>query len=131
MENTLENKAKFFALYIFQKQIIVRNGFQNRDNNSLLIDECDVLELKSLSSITDSDLKNIALFYEPTASNVKLDNDQIIFDFLYGEENESAAIEITQDFALDYTRSKGYANVWMELGVNDLISYGWIKLKTD
>jgi hypothetical protein len=29
----------------------------------------------------------------------------------------------------DYLRSKGYALPWMDLSVEDLVEYGWIKLK--
>ena len=30
---------------------------------------------------------------------------------------------------VDYLRSKGYALPWMDLSVEDLVKYGWIKLK--
>lgn len=67
MENTLENKAKFFAQHLFQA-IIVSSEYDNnrykvepysltiirRGNNSTR------LELKSLSSITDEDAIEVA-----------------------------------------------------------------------
>jgi hypothetical protein len=33
--------------------------------------------------------------------------------------------------AYDYLRSKGYALAFHDLSVEDLINYGWIKLKTN
>lgn len=133
MENTLENKAKFFAQYWGQEiqwdNTLDFSTHQRFDNIDLRVREGDCLVLKPLSSITDEDLKAIAKFYEPTAHEVKFSDDQICFDFIYGDSHASGAIEYNSDFAQDYLRSKGYALPWMGLSVEKLEQYGWIKLK--
>ncbi|MDQ1859279.1 hypothetical protein [Chryseobacterium sp. WLY505] len=131
MENTLENKAKFFAQYWGQK-VLVKDEHENcpvGHNLSFEFIENAYLELKPLSSITDEELVKIAQFYEPTAHNVKLDDGQILFDFIYGDQGASGAIEISDGYCLDWLRSNGFATEWMGLSVEDLVNYGWIKLK--
>ena len=32
-------------------------------------------------------------------------------------------------YEVDYLRNKGYALPWMNLSVQDMVDYGWIKLK--
>ncbi|QWT88138.1 hypothetical protein KBP46_10050 [Chryseobacterium sp. PCH239] len=132
MENTLENKAKFFAQYF--KQRVLRTSMSPEVvpvatwtlNNPL---EEEYLELNPLSSITDEELVIIVKFYEPTAHNVKLDDGQIEFDFIYVDQGASGAIEISDGYCLDWLRSNGFATEWMGLSVEDLMSFGWIKLK--
>ena len=53
----------------------------------------------------------------------------IIDDYL-NRVHENANFNIEQ-YEIDYLRSKGYALPYMDLSVEDLISYGWIKLKVN
>lgn len=136
MENTLENKAKFFAQYWGQDLIKVEMpewGGKTRIVDSLTLESDSFnrfyLELKPLSSITDEELVKIAKFYESTAHNVKLDDGQISFDFIYGDQGASGAIEISDGYCHDWLRSNGFATEWMGLSVETMIEYGWIKLK--
>ncbi|WP_430827264.1 hypothetical protein [Chryseobacterium indologenes] len=134
MENTLENKAKFFAQYWGQEvfkyfdTLKIQTYFKLDHENFGNIHN-GYLELKPLSSITDEELVKIAQFYESTAHNVKLGDDQILFDFIYGDQGASGAIEISDGYCLDWLRGNGFATEWMGLSVEKQIEYGWIKLK--
>ena len=111
MENTLENKAKFFAQYWGQKIVrmlrsdglTIVNG-RNLDRNISV----SCLELKPLSQISDEDAITLKLFI----NKKKLDwND-----------------ELTQIEA-DYLRSKGYALPYNGISVETLIEWEWLTLK--
>lgn len=132
MENTLKNKSTFFAQYWGQSNIISTldqtKTFASHNLTSEYLKDY-FLELKPLSSIKDEELVIIAKFYEPTAHNVKLEDGQILFDFVYGDQGASGAIEISDGYCLDWLRSNGFATEWMGLSVEDLVSFGWIKLK--
>lgn len=133
MENTLENKAKLFAQYWGQRvgNFVGSTGLFTI--SQLYFKKSSVkqswLELKPLSSIRDEELTSIVKFYEPTAHNVKLEDNQIEFDFIYGDQGSSGAIEISDGYCLDWLRSNGFATEWMGLSVENLVSFGWIKLK--
>lgn len=129
MENNLENKTMFFAQYWGQRVFV---GHVLEEVNSSYIDpmyDTSILELKPLEDITDDDLMTIAKYYEPTTYKVKSNSDEIVFDYMYGDNFSSAAIGYDYGYALDYLRSKGYALPWMGLSVEKQIQYGWVKLK--
>lgn len=131
MENTLENKAKFFAQYyglkccnyydfLKRKRTCHVNGF-----SSHRIYE-SYLELKPLSSITDEDAIKVARL------NPSVEKD----GFLIGMSSERAIrfaknniyfLQYKTETA-DYLRSKGYALPYMGLSVENQIEYGWVKL---
>lgn len=106
IENTPENKAKFFALYWGQKIVAVRiddgddRGYYEVGNNWYCGLEDSYLELTPLSQITDEDVVSV---YNLTG---------------------------VDEVHVDYLRSKGYALPWMGLSVEDLVSYGWVKVKS-
>lgn len=123
MENTLENKAKFFALY--WGQTCYRNDIKN--TGSYVEYHIDTHYLKEgyllltpLSQITDEDLTGVY----PHGSKA-------LFDY-YGNGNMEFAIKRflyhmkPSDF--DILRSRGYALPYMGLSVEQLIEYGWAKL---
>ena len=111
MENTLENKAKFFAQYWWQEVFLLNNNkyriTKSRFNAETLKQEC-YLELKPLSQISDEDAIKLGF------TNAR--------DFL-------AVADIYHIYHVDYLRSKGYALPYMDLSVEDLVEYGWVKLK--
>lgn len=133
MGNNLENKAKFFAQYWGQRvgNFIGSTGLFTISQLYLKksVVKQSWLELKPISSITDEELVKIAKFYESTAHNVKLAYGQIVFDFIYGDQGASGAIEISDGYCLDWLRSNGFATEWIGLSVENLVSFGWIKLK--
>ncbi|MES2593169.1 MAG: hypothetical protein V4608_14905 [Bacteroidota bacterium] len=130
MENTLENKAKFFAQYWGQYLVIMPKISMNipihvHHVNLSHIQEC-VLQLKNLSSITDEDaLECYNIHFKgyldkdirPSESRINFSKNHII------KPIEVCILEVT-----DCLRSKGYALPYMGLSVDQLVEYGWIKL---
>lgn len=137
-ENTLENKARFFALYTGQKIFYSEHHggafeLSNYEPTTLWKDETIYVKLTPLSSITDEDAIEVSNLlvngYEIGCEPHTLDNGlDFISRFKYndGKENFYSAIEWSN--AIDLLRSKGYALPFLDLSVSDLIEYGWIKL---
>ena len=121
-ENTLENKARFFAQYWGQHVLYFSSDFLRKIDNLTLdsIENDDFLELKPLSQIGDEDAVEISKFYPSFGSDIRNAVKE-----LFKEWN---VLELSIETG-DYLRSKGYALPWMDLSVEDLVEYGWIKLK--
>lgn len=135
LENTAEDKAKFFAQHYRQK--VMRT-----DQTSLIL--CDpvaighgdwYLELTPLSQITKEDAIDVfdLLFsYSETHKNkpkdfkIEFGKDwaSIIFNDAYGHFFPKDYVQM-----IDFLRSKGYALPWMGISVETLTEWGWIKLK--
>lgn len=113
MENTLNNKGKFFAQYWDQKVMTKVVRGENKAKITTHNDVCSnwkfgelvesYLELKPLSSITDEDAKKLG-YSSP---------------FLLKKHSS---------FQVDELRALGYALWWHDLSVEKQIEYGWIKL---
>jgi len=130
MENTLENKAKFFALYFMQR--VYNNSNYPENKNTLLdyallsyTDKAEYLELKPLSSISEEDAIELAKIENDFTDPIRRGKAIIRF-FEY-----SSYRHYTCGRMIDFLRSRGYALPWMGLSVEKLIEYGWIKLKED
>jgi hypothetical protein len=131
-QNTLENKAKFFAQYYSQNISYVkiedaedRGPFEIDFKDWRVRHEDSYLQLKPLSKISDEESIELALINESLGDNKNIE------DLI----NHSKKIIIPMiSFAginsihADYLRSKGYPVPWMGLSVDDLIEYGWIKI---
>lgn len=141
MENTLENKAKFFALYLGQKVMRCKtfnvttgnglSGLMNVDVNSETIKENWFLELKTLSSISDEDAEYCIGKTEcsmrkndPNSGDYGMSPSSIFVNSMIGD----SSYHIGRREA-DYLRSKGYALKWMDKTVKEQILDGWVKLK--
>lgn len=124
MENTLENKVKFFPLYYGRKALHRNHEYEvcgetlwdlSRDDKFN-----DKLLLKPLTKITDYDLQGIYYY------GVKE------FSRYYGNGNLKFAINrfLTQMLPgnADLLRYRGFAIPWCGLSVEKQIEYGWIKL---
>lgn len=151
-ENNLENKKKFFAQYWGQE--IVKWNFSAGGHSSMRLTVDDIrlntpnesdffLELTPLSQITDEDL--IELIEIPEGweifkiykyksdgySGVKIrkpyDENELKFNE-DGFKYDIKTISLNHK-NYDILRSKGYALPWMDLSVEDLVEYGWVKLK--
>ena len=120
-ENTLENKAKFFAQYWGQHVLYFSSDFLRKIDNLTLdsVENDDFLELKHILQISDEEAILMYRGLETHYENAK----QFLEDYV-------ALGFLSQDEA-DILRSKGFAVPWMDLEVEDLIDYGWIKLKKD
>lgn len=123
MENRLENKAKFFGQYYGQK--VLRNRLLNDQIPpapvgmfQLTESEYQYLELKSISEIVDDDFLEVMCKIFPFQPRSSFKKGRIYMDHL----------NVNQ---CDYLRSKGYALPFMEVSVEKLVEYGWVRLKGD
>lgn len=121
------------AQYWGQKVMLIKSQYSNRlftvGNTYLKSENVQFgnLLLTPVSHISDSHLNDcITLLYKvntdyeigsepPTIEDVR-DTDNIHLLGALASSN-------------DYLRSKGYAVPWRDLSVEDLVSYGWVKLK--
>lgn len=111
MENNLVNKAKFFAQYFNQN--VFRYG--NDMETSFLV----YWKLNTISSDYYLELTNI--------DNITDEHAKIL-----GFENASDFFIDGSTYAMiDDLRLLGYAVDWSDLSVDELIEFGWIKLKTE
>ena len=137
MENTFENKAKYFALYWGQNVVFNRikgTGFHPVlgfpvEHNSVM-NNC-YLDLKKLTEIEDKDSIAIGRMFlkgeQPTSellycgrifATAMFDNDNAHETQLYNEHSQ----------AIDYLRLNGYAVPFNGLSIKTLQDYGWLKI---
>jgi len=122
MENTLENKQRFFAQYVGQEVYVWHTNEKDTVNDKTLFYNAvnGILELTPLSMISDEDAIEVA----------KLDSEDIRFNTPeFGKEIALLSDWKLKYFIVDYLRSKGYALPFMGLSVEQQIEYGWVKLK--
>lgn len=151
-ENTLENRERFFAQY-FDQEIMENHLFKELGNKRKVTpflkgrEDCHI-NLRSLSLISEKDAKAISplksiqsdiedkYIIENVSYLKNMRNITIYFKYKDNEtpdDNEgfghsSFTVSLNHQFITDYLRSKGYALAWMDLSVNNLLEYGWIKL---
>lgn len=138
MENALENKAKFFALY-WHQLVLIRNINNPQYDDRIILSaynydgwlDKSVLILKPLSSISDEDAEYCIGKTEcsmrkndPNSGDYGMSPSSIFVNSMIGD----SSYHIGRREA-DYLRSKGYAIKWMDKTVKEQISYGWVKLK--
>ena len=128
MENTLENKAKFFAQYWGSPIIHTGTGrsmrgikgemimsYENSDKFQLILFSTQrSLLLKRVENISDLEAKKYLTYVGVNCSVKKCK------EFLIENCNDS--------LVCDFIRSWGYALPWMGLSVDQLVEYGWVKL---
>lgn len=134
MENTIENKARFFSQYSDAEYIYTGSWgtFKNNVNDFYnLIDNLpkSKLLLKPLSQITDEDALDAGL--KSTGRNSSISDDYWAKDdiraWIRGGMRPVMSIEQSTS-TIDFLRSKGYALPWMGLSVEKQIEYGWVKI---
>lgn len=136
-ENTLENKAKFFALYwgqsVYNNPKIKNGGFICLSGRNL---KNGCLELTPLSQISDEDAIEVfdILFGYSESHKNKPKEFKIEFgkDWSDSINRETFGQLFPKGYLhmIDHLRSKDYAVPWLDLTVEDLIAYGWVKLKS-
>lgn len=155
IENTLENKAKFFAQYWGQKVFCYNSEgpIINTFHKNIVCGRffsIGFLELTPLSQITDEDAIEVAkiLFGKKfTLGEVLRTTKYISVKVLVENTTINQNVRITYADchlqnangyglsncidAFDYLRSKGYVLPWMGLSVEELVEYGWVKLKEE
>ncbi|MFP7656107.1 hypothetical protein [Chryseobacterium proteolyticum] len=155
MENTLENKARFFAQYWGQNVYRIKDGIDEPGKNIINDDLVAFLELKPLSMISDEEAIEVAKIVSPMLFegngddgghvvdktekewisvihkrkiiSVDIDFDGYVYEY---HEDENYLRPIRSSYGTDFLRSKGYALPWNGLSVEKMIEYGWIKIKT-
>lgn len=140
MENTLENKSKFFAQY-WGQQVMSWSGdtsshmFNIIGKSNFPIRKGDYLELTQLSQITDEDAFVLGRHQVENSQKYisgyvkEKDNFGIWVLLLTKEGGTEFYLDTKTPFSVDYLRSKGYALPFMGLSVEQLIEYGWVKIK--
>lgn len=122
MENTKDNKEKFFAQYWGQK--VGKTDYESQLwINERFLNSISFLQLKPLSSITDEDAIEVSKIWGSKVESKILGN---IIAIRIGTKAES---EVRNSIGvIDFLRSKSYALPYMGLSVETMIEYGWIKL---
>jgi hypothetical protein len=145
-ENNSANKAIFLSQYWNQEVLYVPNlvytGNPSEPSHEewieVKVDEFYIMKvansklpafLTPLSQITDEDAIEVANI----AGNSSYTDDRKSFNgrLLVQEYLRNVTNIYGEDWIniFDYLRSKGYALPWMGLSVDELVEYGWIKLK--
>lgn len=133
LQNTKENKARFFNQYHSQIIQCYNDGDQKFGpfpiGNENVITKLDYLELTSLSNISDEDAIEVAKICGWPESHERFEERvyQFKIDFAYDSQNGFKRSH--KAYVFDYLRSKGYALPWMNLSVEELLEYGWIRIK--
>lgn len=125
MENTLENKQMFFAQYWglpinnYKLQYSKRLKVVVEPKNA--IQKNSYLTLIPLSKISDENAIEAGNIFD----GLRLLNSSAKINYTKVWLNQF----IEKREISDFLRSKGYALPWMGLSVEQLVEYGWVKLK--
>jgi hypothetical protein len=142
-ENINENKAlsqtsvkcRFFAQYWMQD---VKTSEKNQKKglkplqinaHSLqYVDSDSFLELKPLSKISNEDAIEVAKIFG-MKEDLEFIGKILCTTMFDNSDSETETVLYNSNAkAVDYLRSKGYALPFMEYSVDDLISFGWVRL---
>lgn len=132
-ENNIENKRRFAALYWGQR--VHRHVTWSNISRCAILNEHTItmdnyhLELKPLSAITDDDAIKVFKILFPELNKPDDFMIEIGGDWARCVHANLSSINKNIVHMIDYLRSRSYALPWLDLSVDDLISYGWIKLK--
>lgn len=143
MENTKENKEKFFALYLGQKVLNVgMQGIVTLDKAWNWKHEDFKLKLKPFSKINEEDLFQVLkasdreFMDEEYGTIVKVENIEMddYFDLsvrvICEKKSYTLRTKIFHEATkVDVLRSLGYATPFLGLSIQDLISFGWLVLE--
>jgi len=134
MENNSENKLRFFYQYGGQKvlknekypEVSFLNGFFFFNNVTYI--ENYHLELRSIDSITDEECIELFNLTSSELSIISADAtykvDNIKFSLKWIVKNNKF-----HQFESDWLRSKGFLVPFMNLTTDQIIEFGWAKIK--
>jgi len=128
MENTLQNKAKFFAQYWFQLVQRYGNDYNLKQVNAFIEEsllEGDYLFLNHIKNVSKEHSKEISkmMGVGKVKNPIMFVKDKLE---LVAANNDYWALPL---YLVDYLRSKGYALHFMGLSVEQLVEYGWVKIR--
>lgn len=133
MENTKENKEKYFAQYWGQEVAVQGegggSGFKYQINEATITDiRNDYLQLTPLSQITDEDAIEVAKICDFHSCTIQ--NGRSVVGCILDKESQFISHNVYHlDFvnAIDFLRSRGYLLPFCGLSTDTLKSYGWVK----
>lgn len=158
-ENKARFFAQYYGQNVKRSFLPEQTSLQVIDRNVFWIGHLIIngyLELKSIEDITDEDAICVAKIVSPMLFDgdgnndghiidkseiksgwisvkhkrkitmVDIDLDGFVFEY---HEDEGYTRPSLVNAGADYLRSQGYALPWMGLSIDDLIKYGWVKLK--
>lgn len=146
MENTLENKQKFFAQYWGQNVLKLSKEISPfvLNDRSRICSESGFLELTPLHLIRDEDAIDVEKIWRNSDFRISeyfknIKGNEIIIGrnlSIHWDENckinfENRIDTKTIQYISDYLRSKGYALPYNGLSVQEMIQRGWVVLKTE
>lgn len=152
MENNLQDKARFFALYYGQPVGFsihpATSDFEWKVGVTILIDDIDYISLKPISEISDEDAIEVAYMFDldlADPESTELDRSNNAVTFLDNNQNrviiyfdgeiivEEGVIQQPKAIlkAFDFLRSRGYLLPFMQYSTDQLIEMGWAKLNTN
>lgn len=129
----MDVKSRFFAQYwglIVAKETKYPKSPTINTTTVLLINELSNyhLELKPLSKITDEDAIVVAKIFG-MKEDFEFIGKMLCTTMFDNSDSESETVIFNSNAkAVDYLRSKGYALPFMEYSVEDLVSFGWVRL---
>jgi len=142
-ENTPENKAKFFAQHWGQTVMQVLPEKNVMGNSTLFTVNAKSasyrdfttaysIVLKPLSKITEEDAIKVAEIIKARGDSFRPNNIKTTIQSIFLERKHLYSVLDHYYFlcAIDFLRSKSYLLPYMDLSIDDLISYGWVKIKT-
>jgi hypothetical protein len=144
MENKLENKEKFFALY-FKQDLLRINKYPSvkiQINSDTIFDKVynqdSYLLLKSIESINEEEklsfieyfnFKNYKELIELGEAGKRILIKQYEETVYRARINQYEYSDFQRYYA-DWFRKNGFACEWLKLTIKDQIEYGWIRLLT-
>lgn len=127
MQNTIENKAKFFAQYWWQEVFVLKEQnyrITKSRFNAETFSQKPFISLKPLSSISDEDAIEVSTIW---GSDVKSKiTGGIIVSRILSADSSGEMRNVCG--VIDFLRSRGYALPWMGVSVEQQIEWGWVKL---
>lgn len=134
MENTLENKEKFFSQYYGQK-VLLLDRENNKTHHVYSHSLCMVADgrfpsacllLKHIIDISNYDSKKLSVIEADYRTEDVYKRGKVIASNLNLGAYNNYNAKITR--MVDYLRSHGYALPFMGIPVDVLVEYCWIKL---
>jgi len=130
--NSNINKAKFMALYYGQNVFSYPNKVEPFDENSGgLIEMCSgtyfdqaFLSLRSISSLTETEIRECHNLMQFSGDANFIVPNEMLATITMGMKMGA----LWQNCS-DYLRSIGILIPWMDLSVEDLVEYGWVKIQ--
>jgi len=133
MENTTENKLKFFALY-YGQDVLRHEKWKLASDKisgiSSLLSKNYHLELRSIESITDEEcIELFDLTANPKTLILLVDNINKIHQIRFHINWKLANNKSFEQIEIDWFRLKGFLVPFMNLTTDQIIEFGWAKIK--